>query len=425
MKLTHIDLFSGVGGFSLAAQWAGFETIVFCENDEYCQEVIKKHWPEVPIIPDIREITEGAAWEEFVLNVRSQRLQGGAPIANHAIRSESGNGDQGIKNTTERYKGSGIENKKRKLSCTMEENAPVVASRKLNSSASTINTTTVMKRGNYINRKHGKSSASEDSQVTTKFCATTAITQRNITEPVHINGEMRVDLLTAGVPCQPASIAGKRGGEEDARWLWPETLEAIRIIKPTWCILENVSGFLSLGEGVVFEQVCLELEGQGYEVQPFIIPAAGVNAPHRRDRVWIIANGRQQRKGSTKSRLSDREQPGQKKRKRSIKRNGLTDQDSDDSNSGDKGLEGSEWPESFHGRGLVAHGATPECRRNTAWEKNWIEIAARFCRMDDGLPPWVYRHRTRRLKALGNAIVPQVAFQIIKGIAEIEKGERK
>ena len=390
----------------MSVQWAGFETIVFCENDEYCQKVIKKHWPAVPIILDIREITEGAAWEEFVLNVRSQRLQGGAPIANHAIRSESGNGDQGIKNTTERYKGSGIENKKRKLSCTMEENAPVVASRKLNSSASTINTTTVMKRGNYINRKHGKSSASEDSQVTTKFCATTAITQRNITEPVHINGEMRVDLLTAGVPCQPASIAGKRGGEEDARWLWPETLEAIRIIKPTWCILENVSGFLSLGEGVVFEQVCLELEGQGYEVQPFIIPASAVNAPHRRDRVWIIAYNIKNAINSGNGRRDH------------------GDTRSDASNSGDKGLEGSERPESFHGRGSVAHGATPERRRNTAWKKNWIEIAARFCRVDDGLPPWVYRHRTRRLKALGNAIVPQVANELIKGIVEIEHGNK-
>ena len=98
------------------------------------------------------------------------------------------------------------------------------------------------------------------------------------------------DILTGGFPCQPYSVAGKRLGKEDERHLWPEMLRAIREIQPRWIVGENVRGLLSWNDGVVFEEVCSDLESEGYEVQAFIIPAAGVGAPHRRERVWIIAN---------------------------------------------------------------------------------------------------------------------------------------
>ena len=91
------------------------------------------------------------------------------------------------------------------------------------------------------------------------------------------------------VPCQPYSAAGKRLGTEDDRHLWPEMLRAIREIKPRWVVGENVSGLLSWNEGVVFEEVQADLEAEGYEVQAFVLPAAGIGAPHRRDRVWIVA----------------------------------------------------------------------------------------------------------------------------------------
>jgi len=99
----------------------------------------------------------------------------------------------------------------------------------------------------------------------------------------------KIDILTGGFPCQPFSMAGKRKGTDDERYLWGEMLRAIQEIKPTYVIAENVFGITNIDGGLVFEQVCLDLEAEGYEVQPFIIPAAAKNAPHRRDRCWFIA----------------------------------------------------------------------------------------------------------------------------------------
>lgn len=173
-------------------------------------------------------------------------------------------------------------------------------------------------------------------------------------------------FLTGGFPCQPFSGAGKRRGTEDDRYLWPEMLRSIQAIKPDWIIAENVAGLLSIDGGLVFEQVCLDLENQGYEVQPFIIPACAKNAPHRRDRVWIIANT-----------IGDRLQKTQPK----FKATGIARADSCD------------------------------------WDTDWYEIATKFCRVGNGLPKRL--DRTPRLKALGNAIVPQIAEEIFKGIKEV------
>jgi DNA-cytosine methyltransferase len=101
--------------------------------------------------------------------------------------------------------------------------------------------------------------------------------------------EGNVDIITGGFPCQPFSMAGKRKGSEDERYLWHEMLRTIQEVKPKYVIAENVLGLTNIEDGLVFEQVWSDLEVAGYEVQPFVLPAASKGAPHQRDRIWIIA----------------------------------------------------------------------------------------------------------------------------------------
>lgn len=119
-----------------------------------------------------------------------------------------------------------------------------------------------------------------------------------------------IDILTGGFPCQPYSTAGKRLGKEDERHLWPHMLRAIREIQPRWVVGENVSGLISWNGGMVFDEVQAELEAEGYEVIPFVLPAAGVNAPHRRDRVWFVArNAKHDGRDSTEIGGPDNQSP--------------------------------------------------------------------------------------------------------------------
>jgi len=167
-KYKILDLFSGLGGFSLGLERTGhFETVAFCDNNQYSKLILDKHWKGVKIYDDVREISK------------------------------------------EKFREDGIE---------------------------------------------------------------------------------FPDIITGGFPCQPFSVAGKQKGTSDDRHLWPEMFRIIKAFKPRYVIGENVRGIVNIQEGVVFETVCTDLESEGYEVQPFIIPAAGVGAPHRRERVWIIAN---------------------------------------------------------------------------------------------------------------------------------------
>lgn len=105
----------------------------------------------------------------------------------------------------------------------------------------------------------------------------------------------KIDVLTGGFPCQPYSQAGKRLGKEDDRHLWPEMLRAIREIQPRYVVGENVSGLINWNDGLVFDEVQADLEAEGYKVTPFVLPAAGVGAPHRRDRIWFVAHSGLQR----------------------------------------------------------------------------------------------------------------------------------
>ncbi len=163
-----LDLFSGIGGFSLGLESTGhFKTVAFCDNDKFCKLILNKHWEGVKTYDDVKEISK------------------------------------------EKFEEDGIE---------------------------------------------------------------------------------FPDIITGGFPCQPFSVAGKQQGTSDSRHLWPEMFRIIKDFAPRWVIGENVKGLTNIQDGVVFETVCSDLEREGYEVRTFNIPAAGVQAPHRRERLWIIAN---------------------------------------------------------------------------------------------------------------------------------------
>jgi len=290
-KPVHIDLFSGIGGFSLAADtvWGEMEH-VFCEVDPFCQAILKKHWPEAKIYGDIRTLTSDSY---------SARLQG-----------------------SEKARDDG---------------------------------------------KDWKESHDERPRI-------------------------RVDLLTGGFPCQPFSQAGRRRGTEDDRYLWPEMLRVIREFHPRWVVGENVSGLATWNDGMVLEQVHADLEGEGYEVQAFVIPAVAVNSPHRRDRIWIVAR-------YTEHDGLDGSKDGQ----------GGTARDDSDTAGEDE----------------VQQPERPNRQRDfpESWNQNWSEVAAALCRVDDGIPRRL--DRTPRLKALGNSIVPQVAAEIFKAIKYAEEASKK
>lgn len=324
-----MDLFSGIGGFALAARWNGLRTVQFVEIDPFCRRVLAKHWPGVPIHDDIKTY-------------------------HHVVKNTIGCG-----------------------------------------------------------RSHGEHGEEKS-----------AVRRQRISGAGNGDG---VYLLTGGFPCQPYSVAGKRRGAADDRALWPEMLRVIKEAKPRWVLGENVAGFVGMG----LDQSIADLEGEGYAVQAFIVPACAVNAPHRRDRCWIVAHSEQAGAGSFCGEIANEERgSGQGWReslrqthgetcamriaaadrhaadaehKRCIGRGGRCDCDCNRIQESEQS-------------GGKSRGAASRCDR---WEQNWPEVATRLCRVDDGLPRVV--DRVARLRALGNAIVPQVAAEIIRCIVEADK----
>lgn len=279
------------------------------------------------------------------------------------------------------------------------------------------------------------------------------------------NQAYELDLLTASPPCQAASAAGKRKGTTDDRWLWPWTFRVLSETRPRWFIFENVRGILSLEGGVVFDALISEMEGHNYEVWPVVIPASGVGAPHRRERVWIVGR----RKDDAQDPISiggggGREDGGQvlERRGSEVQIAGPDSEtregDSSDPKSrrertvatGDYGRQ----PETpfGNGSGIIANPQSEQSRRlfqpelqphprlsdRSDWKRDWQSVAYETCwedapkpgddRMDDGTQARVYGprklpeapHRKERLKACGNGIVGQVAVEIMKAIRSSE-----
>ena len=193
----------------------------------------------------------------------------------------------------------------------------------------------------------------------------------------------RLRVLSGGFPCQPFSAAGKRAGTSDDRYLWPEMFRIIREARPTWVVAENVRGLLSWNDGMVLDTVCSDLEGEGYEVFPTVLGAASVNAPHRRDRIWIVATNTDTH---------------------GLQRRISSNQHKQTPSAGEYAAQ------------------RVSIRRTTLQFKDFPTVPP-VCGGDDGLPQRLDgitfpKWRRESIKAYGNAIVPQVAYQIFKALNE-------
>ena len=309
-----------------------------------------------------------------------------------------------------------------------------------------------------------------------------------------------IDIISGGFPCQPYSAAGKRLGTADDRHLWPEMLRVISEIQPSWVVGENVRGLTNWNGGLVFDQVQADLEAEGYEVLPFLLPACAVNAPHRRDRIWFIAysvNNRHKtgrgKEGETDSlsevgrqamdsgefngasvssivanaglfRQAFNEQQAagieQQSERIIIESNWDTDEGFNDPNehfithynigNGQKDRLQTGWKvdvDSIKRNGIITdtnssigrEGRMHQTKPKTAerhiglcdtWadRTDWSNFPTQppICDRNDGLsgrlvgitfPKW----RNESIKALGNSIVPQLAYQIFKAIDEFDK----
>ena len=237
----------------------------------------------------------------------------------------------------------------------------------------------------------------------------------------------KCDIITGGFPCQPYSTAGKRLGKEDERHLWPEMLRAIREVAPRWVVGENVRGLLSWNGGLVFDEVQTDLEACGYEVWPFILPACGVNAPHRRDRIWFVA----------KNTNEDgwRGDIGQKESEVGKLRNiGARDHERISTDNGETRIlantKSERWNAVTNDNGKFEASQQKECgkeqsSRTDCASRGWWNFPTQspVCSRNDGLSLGLSditfsKWRNESIKALGNAVVPQVVLQIFKAIEQ-------
>jgi len=363
MKLKLLDLFSGIGGFSLGLESTGqFETIAFVEKDEFCQKVLKKNFNNIPIESEVR-------------NVKGDRYA--------------------------------------------------------------------------------------------------------------------ADIITGGFPCQPFSVAGKRKGTDDDRYLWDETIRVIRECKPRWFIGENVEGIINIQEGVVLRQVCDDLEKEGFEVQCIVIPASGIGAWHQRKRVWIIAhsNSNRDRHEITRSNGEEKEIQREHRKENSstwksigadthdvpntnarlsvreneevqARRNTSTTSGEDVSNSdsirhrrwSSEGCTNERWSflprkqeggemgseaqrcdgddantnsEGSQGHGVSTHMETKQrqvsSKNSIEEQQTWWEAQSALCRNVNGISYELDKDRANRIKSLGNSIVPLIAREL--GLAIIKAEE--
>ena len=459
--ITHYDLFAGIGGNSIALEEVFYDEKIkhiFCEWEKFPTEVLKKHWPDGEYWGDI--------WD---LILHLEQMQSDSQTGESATQTKYEN--TGETTTTETPNASklshelGQKNAEKvngdKYSTTTGGHVNVVESQSQGSSTSTTPTTTeILNERRMALLERMAASLKQASQIHTKHSATTATSRKEYTENVHTKVDTNPErpgrkgegqnttrqheqsdrawqdeeltILTGGFPCQPFSAAGKRKGTADSRYLWPEMFRVIQLTHPQWVVAENVRGLTNWSDGMVLEQVCTDLESEGYEVQPIIIPAVAVNAPHRRDRVWIIAchnsnstserrdDGRHNRKGRPV--LLDEGATEESNTERNGRLSGYSTTNKADADARSARLEEER-------ASITAERGGRSSRGYPDWSRNWQEVAFATCddSMDDGLPrvmdgATISRAKWRQgsLKAYGNAIVPQVAMEIFKSIKEVK-----
>lgn len=307
--MKHVDLCSGIGGFALGFEWAGLSTpVLFCDIEPWSRKVLRKHWPDVPIAEDVKELA---------------------------------NDPDGL----------------------------------------------------------------------VPDC----------------------DIITAGYPCQPFSLAGERRGAEDDRHIWPEIFAIVKAKRPAWTVFENVYGHITMG----IDEVLSDLEGEGYAARPLVVPACAIDAPHRRDRVWIIARNVGNTVSSRQHRIN-RGKPTQEPKngcEAMAYPIGAGSEAWDSDGLGNDNGSCSDQAQS-EGSSSTKHVAYTNSKRGCLWDTQGQDAATigqssrhtwdNTRRVGTWLPePSVGRvangipRRVDRLRGLGNAIVPQIAMRIGQTIKEV------
>ena len=305
--MKHTDLCSGIGGFALGFEWAGLsKPVMFCDIEPWSRKVLAKHWPDVPIAEDVKELAN---------------------------------------------------------------------------------------------------------------------------DPTGLVPDC--DILTAGYPCQPFSVAGKQRGEEDDRHIWPEIYKIIQAKRPNWIVCENVFGHINLG----LDQVLSDLETEDYTCQPFVVPACAVDAPHRRDRLWIIAHTNSH--GESDGTINEKQRCGKLVGNAGCVSSGqsrgrLSEERLNSGAQGQWSVEGHRLADTSEN---VADTISGQCKRGSQkqiyGQRNLSEQPRRggedahrgwaveppVGRVANGIPG-----RMDRLRGLGNAIVPQIAMQIGLPIKAVRDG---
>jgi DNA (cytosine-5)-methyltransferase 1 len=232
-----------------------------------------------------------------------------------------------------------------------------------------------------------------------------------------------VDILTGGFPCQPYSTAGKRLGKADERHLFPEMLRCIKEVKPRWIVGENVRGLVSWNGGLVFNEVYDDLEREGYEVQSFLIPAAGVNAPHQRYRIWFVAYSNDKGRGTRFGQVQSENGEISQRNNDAEFSNTSNEYATNSKSKGLFGMHNSRHKSIFNWENTKVWGGFTRYDKKNYWDI--FPTKSPICGGDDGIPTKLDgitfpKWRKESIKAYGNAIVPQVAHQIFKAIEEFE-----
>ena len=305
MKHKLLDLFSGIGGFSLGAEANGIPTVAFVEKDPFCQKVLRKHWSNTPIISDIR-----------------------------TVKGED-------------YETDGV------------------------------------------------------------------------------------TIVSGGFPCQPFSQAGKRKGTDDDRYLWDETLRVVTETKPRWFIGENVDGLVNIQDGMVLRSVQDDLEKEGFKVQCLVIPGSSIGAWHQRKRVWIIGHNVSNTIGelsdgcSGTTRLSPEKQEWMVSHSQEYKDKVWGKTKRCDQQTGSRGDVSNTNGERLQGHGVQTNMEVEERQVSSIsspqGQHTWWQTESKLRGVPHGISYELDKDRANRIKALGNSIVPQIAYQLFKSIVTVTK----